>query len=97
MIVDLRSRGALSDTPIDAGSLRMAIKRLREGGLVLTGAEWPNVPWESEPLPFFGKPAHLPTGHIRLAMSGNARLLPVACRWDASVRLLRGYGAAYGP
>jgi KDO2-lipid IV(A) lauroyltransferase len=83
----LRSRGMLEDTPIDGPSLRAAIRRLRGGGVVLTAADWPDVPGESELLPFFGLPARLPTGHIRLAISGNARLLPVACRWEAK----RGY------
>jgi lauroyl/myristoyl acyltransferase len=40
-------------------------------------------------VPFFGQPAHLPTGHIRLAISANALLLPMACRWVPE----RGYYA----
>jgi KDO2-lipid IV(A) lauroyltransferase len=36
---------------------------------------------------FFGRPARLPIGHIRLAMAAEAVLLPVACRWSAE----RGY------
>jgi KDO2-lipid IV(A) lauroyltransferase len=84
---DLRARGLLEETPIDAPALRAAVRRLREGGPAVTGVDWPiGVPAE-ERVPFFGRPARLPTGHIRLAISAGAVLLPVACRWDA----VRGY------
>jgi lauroyl/myristoyl acyltransferase len=83
----LRSQGMLEDTPVDAQALKAAIRRLHGGGMVLTGVDWPEVSVEKEVLPFFGREAHLPTGHIRLAISTGARLLPVACRWDPR----RGY------
>jgi len=83
----LRSQGMLQDTPVDAQALKAAIRRLHGGGMVLTGVDWPEISVEKEVLPFFGREAHLPTGHIRLAISTGARLLPVACRWDPR----RGY------
>jgi len=84
---ELRARGLLDETPIDGPALRKAIKRLREGGVAATGGDWPvGVPAEERVL-FFGRPARLPTGHVRLALAADAVLLPVACRWSAG----RGY------
>ena len=65
---------------------------MRAGGYVATGVDWPLAAAPDERVPFFGRPAHLPTGHIRLAISGNALLLPMACRWDPE----RGYRALTG-
>jgi lauroyl/myristoyl acyltransferase len=53
--------------------------------VALTGADWPVG--VSERIPFFGQPAQLPTGHIRLAMSSNALLVPLTSRWSPE----RGY------
>lgn len=87
IVHDLMSRGAIENYPIAPGSLRKAILRLREGGVALTGADWPVG--ATDRIPFFDKPAQLPTGHIRLAMSANALLVPLACRWTPG----RGYYA----
>jgi len=93
LLHELRARGMLEETPIDAPALRAAVRRLRAGGLAVTGVDWPiGVPAE-ERVPFFGRPARLPTGHIRLAISAGAVLLPVACRWDAT----RGYYVQAAP
>ena len=89
---ELRAQPKVEDTPIDASSLRSAIARMRAGGYVATGVDWPLAAAPDERVPFFGRPAHLPTGHIRLAISGNALLLPLACRWDP----VRGYRALTG-
>ena len=83
----LRSQGLLEDTPVGVQALKAAVRRLRDGGTVLSGVDWPETSVEKEVLPFFGRDAHLPTGHVRLALSSGARLLPVACRWDPQ----RGY------
>jgi lauroyl/myristoyl acyltransferase len=87
---DLRTSGKLQETPINSDVLRTALRRLREGGIVATGVDWPPAAASDDWLPFFGRRAHLPTGHIRLALSTDAVLLPVACRWDeaAGYRLL---------
>ena len=89
---ELRAQPKVEDTPIDSQSLRSAIARLRAGGYVATGVDWPLAAAPDERVPFFGRPAHLPTGHIRLAISGNALLLPMACRWDP----VGGYRAMTG-
>jgi len=89
---ELRAHPKVEDTPIDSQSLRSAIARLRGGGYVATGVDWPLAAAPDERVPFFGRPAHLPTGHIRLAISSNALLLPMACRWDP----MSGYRAMAG-
>lgn len=86
VVRDLRNRGALEDTPIDAASLKKAIARLKSGGIVLTGVDWP-AKEVSEPIPFFGAPSLLPYGYVRLALSSNAALLLLSARWSAE----RGY------
>jgi len=82
-----RSRGLIEQTPIDGPSLRAAIKYLQGGGVAATGVDWPLAGLPEERLPLFGRPANLPTGHIRLAMSSGAVLLPVGFRWSPE----RGY------
>jgi KDO2-lipid IV(A) lauroyltransferase len=90
---NLRSRGAIEQTPIDGPSLRAAIKYLQGGGVVGTGVDWPLAGMSEERLPFFGRPATLPTGHIRLAMSSGSVLLPVCFRWSPE----RGYYGQAAP
>ncbi len=64
-------------TPTSKSALKMALKRLQAGGVVLTGIDRP-LPMreeESKQVTFFGRPTSLPTGHIRLAMASNALLV----------------------
>ncbi|MHB1294520.1 MAG: lysophospholipid acyltransferase family protein [Anaerolineae bacterium] len=74
----LRRRRGLEITPIDVGALRHAMDQLRKGGVVLTGVDRPVSP-DDEPIPFFDAPARMPTGHIRLAMQTNARVIVACC------------------
>jgi lauroyl/myristoyl acyltransferase len=90
---DFRSRGLIEQTPIDGPSLRATIRYLQGGGVAATGVDWPLGARADERLPFFGRPARLPTGHIRLAMSSGAVLLPVAFRWSPE----RGYYGQTAP
>ena len=71
----MRARAGLDITPIDLPALRRAIRHLRAGGVVLTGVDRP-VREEALPLvEFFGRPAPLPTGHVRLALKTDAVIL----------------------
>lgn len=90
---DLRANRKFIETPINVASLKAALLRLRAGGIVATGVDWPPAAAADERVPFFGRPAHLPTGHIRLALNAGAVLLPLACRWDAE----RGYRVMTAP
>ncbi len=89
---DLRNRGRLEDTPIDPDSLRKAIIRLKAGGVVLTGVDWP-VPGSADGTPFFGAPSLLSSSYIRLALATDAALVPLTARWAAG----RGYYAMTWP
>ncbi len=93
LLTELRARGVLEETPLDGSALRKAILRLRSGGAVVTGIDWPYGADEDDPIDFFGRPSLLPTGYIRLALSANALLLPLACRWSPE----RGYYAITTP
>lgn len=90
---DLRASKKFVETPISIASLKTALDRLRGGGMVATGIDWPPAAGEHERIPFFGRLAHLPTGYIRLAISAGAVLLPIACRWDPE----RGYRMVTAP
>ncbi|MGE5603005.1 MAG: lysophospholipid acyltransferase family protein [Nitrososphaerales archaeon] len=92
VVRDLRNRGMLEDTPIDAASLKKALTRLKSGGAVLIGIDWP-MPDTTEGVPFFGAPSLLSAGYVRLALSANAVLLPLTARWTPA----RGYYAMSCP
>jgi len=93
LMTDLRDRGLLVETPIDGPSLRAAFTRLRAGGLVATAADWPEAADPDVMLPFFGAPARLPTGHIRIALSTGAALFAISARWSPE----RGYYTISAP
>jgi KDO2-lipid IV(A) lauroyltransferase len=80
VLSELRSRGTLDDTPISAAALKKAVARLRAGGIVLTGIDWP-VAGTDDGIPFFGEPSLLPSGSIRLALSADPLIIPITCRW----------------
>jgi KDO2-lipid IV(A) lauroyltransferase len=76
---EMRLQTGIEITPIDRASLRKAHKRLLEGGMVFTGVDRP-VPGNLQPLPFYGAPAQLPTGHIRMALNANVPVLVLSSR-----------------
>ena len=69
----LRQKFGLDITPISMQSLRRAVRRLREGGLVMTGIDRPDE--NGENLTFFGHQVQLPVGHARLANRTGAKIL----------------------
>ena len=74
----LRERRGVSLAPLSMRSLRQAVARLRNGGLVMTGVDRP-ASYDDALLPFFDAPAPMPNGHIRLALQTNARILVACC------------------
>ena len=70
----MRARFGAHLTSINVQTLREAIKRLRGGGIVLTGVDRPVDDVERE-VEFFGRLAPLPTGHVRLALKTGATIL----------------------
>jgi len=82
LLNDLRRMDGFEVTPLAPLALRAAIRRLRSGGLVMTGADRPAPRDEDDLVPFFGRPARLPLGPARLALMTGATVLLGACCWD---------------
>jgi lauroyl/myristoyl acyltransferase len=78
----MRTRTGVHLTPISVPALREAIKRLRAGGVVLTGVDRP-VGDEEQWVEFFGRPAPLPTGHVRLALKTDAVIFVASAYRDS--------------
>lgn len=79
----LRAEAGFEITPISPESLRAAIRRLRRGGIVMTGADRP-IPEDRYLVPFFGRPAYLPLGPARLALLTDATVFLGACHYEAA-------------
>ena len=77
----LRNESGLEITPITPESLRAAIRRLKGGGIVLTGVDRP-IPRDRDLIEFFGRPSYLPLGPARLALMTGAMVVVGACRYD---------------
>jgi KDO2-lipid IV(A) lauroyltransferase len=68
----IRRRLGIELTPISPLSLRTAMRRLRQGGVVITMVDRPDP--DGDIIPFFGRPARLPMGHVRMALRCGAVL-----------------------
>lgn len=74
----LRQRTGVEITPLSSASLRQAIARLKRGGLVSIAGDRP-VSDSDEPVPFFGRLARVPSGHVRLALKTGAVVIVGCC------------------
>jgi len=74
---ELREKAGAMITPISAGALREAMRRLSDGGAVITGVDRP-VGDGDEPVEFFGALAHLPSGYLRIPLRTDC-LVITAC------------------
>ncbi len=83
----LRATAGFEVTPITPESLRAAIRRLKSGGVVLTGVDRP-IPEDRELVEFFGRPAYLPVGPVRLALMTGALVIMASCYYEPD----EGYG-----
>ncbi len=77
----LRAMQGFEITPITPQSLRAAIRRLKSGGVVVTGVDRP-VPQDQALIEFFGQPAYLPLGPARMALRSGATVVVGSCRCD---------------
>ncbi len=75
---ELRREGGIEVTPLSLAALRQALRRLRAGGGVALMADRP-ISELDPPVTFFGRPAHMPSGHVRLALQSGAQILIVYC------------------
>ena len=71
----------LASTPED--EVRV-IEALKQGEMVITGIDRP-IHKKRHQLHFFGYPAPLPAGHIRMALAANAEMMVVAPYYDAAL------------
>ena len=78
---DLRTVEGFEVLPITPRSLRAAIRRLKQGGMVMTGADRP-VPGNTQLVEFCGRPAYLPLGPARLARMTGATVVLGVCYRD---------------
>lgn len=78
VINSMRRQRGIVVTPISVSTLREAMRRLRDGGIVITGVDRPAT-YDDERTPFFGVPAPVPRGHVRLALQTGARVLVAYC------------------
>lgn len=69
----LRGKYGMLLTPISSTSLRVAMRRLRNGGIVGIAADVP-APFGAE-FDLFGRPCRLPIGHTRIAMATNSAIV----------------------
>lgn len=72
----LRSQSGIDVTPMSISALRQAGDRLKAGGTVLTGVDRPIADMKYRPR-FFGRPASLPAGHVRLALKANVPVITI--------------------
>lgn len=80
----MRANAGYIITPADGQAAKMALQRLRGGGIVVTGLDRP-LPEETRSVRFFGLPAHLPTGYTRLAMATSALLFLIWMEQDNGI------------
>lgn len=80
----LREKGNVLLTPIAPRSLRDAMARLRQGGIVLTGVDRP-IGEGDEPVEFFGATAYLPTGYIRIPLRTDSLVMTMAAYFEDGV------------
>ncbi|MFQ5811974.1 MAG: lysophospholipid acyltransferase family protein [Anaerolineae bacterium] len=96
----LRAKAGFEVTPITPQSLRAAIRRLKSGGIVLTGVDRPILRQAQDTVPadrelglssrrrietlveFFGRPAYLPVGPVRLALMTGALVIMASCYYE---------------
>lgn len=77
----LRAKAGFEVTPITAQSLRAAIRRLKNGGLVAIGMDRP-IPEDRELIEFFGRLAYLPVGPVRMALMTGATVVVGSCCYE---------------
>ena len=78
LLNESRGRSGVKVTPLSTNALRDAIRLLRRGGVVSIAADRP-VSDLDEPYSFFGYPARVPSGHVRLALRTGASVVIGYC------------------
>jgi len=78
----LREEGGWGEiTPICPEALRKAMRRLQDGGVVVTGGDRPTGKGDA-PVEFFGVTAYLPAGYIRIPMRTDSLVITLAVMYE---------------
>jgi KDO2-lipid IV(A) lauroyltransferase len=72
-----RAHSGLEVTPVSPASVARGVQRMRDGGVVITAVDRP-VPGKERTLDFFGHPAPLPAGHVRMAAAADVPVVVIA-------------------
>ena len=85
----LRREKGMNILPTSSGTIKQAVKFLRDGGTVMTGIDRPDESYPYRPL-FFGRPAPLPIHHIFMALKAQVPVLvgAVICQSDGKYHFL---------
>ncbi len=74
----IRASTELRITPVEADTLQEAVAFMRQGGYVYTAVDRPSRRYRDKPLTFFGHPAALPAGYVKLALEAGVPILPIS-------------------
>ena len=72
--MEIRERTGMEMRPASVAALHEAVRRLRKGGVVLTGLDRPMKGLKYHPV-FFGRPAPLPLHHVQLALKAKVPII----------------------
>ncbi len=72
-----RAHSGLAVTPISPAVVEHGVEYMRHGGVLITAVDRP-VPGKGRTLDFFGHPAPLPVGHVRMAMAAEVPVVVMA-------------------
>jgi lauroyl/myristoyl acyltransferase len=75
----IRKIEGMEITPYSFTALQKAIKRLKSGGIVITGVDRPTPKLRYKPL-FFGRQSALPVSHVQLALKADVPVVVVSGR-----------------
>ena len=78
--LEIRKERGMNIVPTNFGTIKKALKYLRDGGVVMTGIDRPDESYPYRPL-FFGRPAALPIHHIFLALKAHVPILVGSVIW----------------
>lgn len=84
MMNDLRRECGAPMTPVSSEALRDAIGYLRKGHAVVTGPDYP-VRGNDAPVMFFGAPAYLPTGYLRIPLRTGSPVMVLTTHYKDGV------------
>jgi len=84
MMNDLRRECGAQMTPVSPEALRQAMGYLRQGHAVVTGADYP-VRGADAPVTFFGAPAYLPTGYLRIPLRTGSPVMVLTTHYEDGV------------